>query len=61
MDWIDLAQNRDIWQAQILASQNSGNFLTSCELVSFTRWPLLHGVSKKGRIVSKSVSKFTLI
>ena len=35
MDWIDLAQNRDRWQAFVKAvmnlqiPQNAGNFLTS--------------------------------
>ena len=52
MDWIDLAQDRDRWQAlvsmvmSLQVPQNVGNFLTSREPVSFSRRTLLHGVSK---------------
>jgi len=51
MDWIDLAQDIVRWRALVNAvmnlwvSSNAGNFLTSCEPVSFSRRTLLHGVS----------------
>jgi hypothetical protein len=41
MDWIDLAQDRDRWWSLVNAAmkfrvpRNVGNFLTSCETVSF--------------------------
>ena len=52
MDWIDLVQDRDRWQAlqhvvmNIWVPQNEGNFSTSCELVSSSQKTLLYGVSK---------------
>ena len=52
MDWIDLAEDRNRWQARVNAVMNlrgsvkCGNFLTSCKPVSFSRKTLLHGVSK---------------
>jgi hypothetical protein len=52
MDWIELAQDRDGWQAlvnvvmNLWVPQHAGNFLTSCKPVSFSRRTLLHGVSK---------------
>jgi hypothetical protein len=47
-----MAQGRDRWRALLNAvmnlriPQNSGNFFTSSECVSFTGRPLFHGVSE---------------
>ena len=51
-DWIGLAQERDRWRTLVSAVMNfripwtTGNFLTSCKPVSFSRRTLHHGVSK---------------
>jgi hypothetical protein len=51
MEWIDLAQNRDRWQAVVNAVMNlrvpynAGNFLSSWGPGSFRGRALLHGVS----------------
>jgi len=55
MNWIELAQDRDRWQALVNTVMNlqvpqiAGSFLTSCKLVSFSRSTLLDGISKKVR------------
>jgi hypothetical protein len=52
MGCFDLAQDTGRWQALVNAvmnlwvPQNMGNFLTSCEPLSFSRSTLLHGVNK---------------
>jgi len=48
----DLAQARDKWRTlvnivmNLRVPKNAGNFLTSWELISFSRRTLLHGASK---------------
>jgi hypothetical protein len=50
MDWTKLAQGKDRWRALVKAVMNlqvpynAGNFLTSLEIVSFSRRRLFHGV-----------------
>jgi hypothetical protein len=57
MDWIDLAQDRDRWRVLMNTAMNlqvplnAGNFLTSCETVSFSRRTLVN------KLLSKLVSK----
>jgi len=52
MGYIELAQDSDRWQAlvnvvmNLWVPQNAGNFLTSKELISFSRRTLLRGVTK---------------
>jgi hypothetical protein len=52
MDWIDLAQDRDRWQAlvnmvmNLHVPQNEGNFLTRWGPVSFSSKTLLRAASK---------------
>jgi len=52
MDWIELVQDRERWQAlvnvvrNLRVPQNAGSFMTSCKQVSFSRRALLRGVSK---------------
>jgi hypothetical protein len=52
VDWMNLAQDTDRWQAlvskvkKLRVPLNAVNYLTSCKLVSFSRRTLLHGVSK---------------
>ena len=52
MNWIDLSQDRDRWQALVIVVmklwvlKNAGNFLTSSGPVSFSKRTLLHTVTK---------------
>jgi len=43
---MELAQDRDRFRALVNGVKNTGNFLTSCKPVSFSRRTVLHGVSK---------------
>jgi len=51
VDWFYLAQNIDRWRSlvntvmNLLLPYNAENFLTSGEIVSFSRRTVLHGVS----------------
>jgi hypothetical protein len=51
MDWNELAQDGGRWSGLVNAAlnhpvlENSGNILTTCKPVSFSRRALLHGVS----------------
>ena len=57
MDWIGLAQDRDRWRKLVRAVMNlpvpwsTGNFLTSCKPVRFSRRTLLQGVRKQGSVL----------
>jgi hypothetical protein len=50
IDWIDLAQDRDRWRAEVKevmklqVTENTGNVLSSWGPDSFSGRPLLHGV-----------------
>ena len=52
MDWIGLAQDRDMWRTlvstvmNLRVPRNAGNILTSCKPVSFPRRTLHRGVNK---------------
>jgi hypothetical protein len=51
MEWMELAQDKDRWQAlmnvvmNLHVPENTGNFVTSCKRGSFSRRNLLHEVS----------------
>jgi hypothetical protein len=46
VDWIDLTQNRDRWQALVSVVMNLRELQTILELVSFSRRTPLHEVNK---------------
>jgi hypothetical protein len=52
MDWMELAQDRDRWWAQVNVVMNhqfpynAGNFLVSCKPVSLPRRTPFNGISK---------------
>jgi hypothetical protein len=60
MDWIGLAQDRDLGQAvvnkviNVRIPQNAGNFLTSGETGIFSRRTLLHAVSYINHLLVRS-------
>ena len=52
MGWIDLAHDGDMWRALVNAEMKHrfplkrGNFLTSCEPISFSGRTLIHGFNE---------------
>ena len=67
MDWIYLAQGMDRWRAVVKAVMNlrvpynAGSFLTSWEIVSFSRRTLLHEERKYGLYMFCALSFWTII
>jgi hypothetical protein len=66
LEWIELAQDRDKWQALVNVvmnlrdPQNAGNFLNISELVSFSRRTVLHAVSIKFRDMPLVLVDYTI-